>query len=121
MAQEARMRDPAILALRERIRLVSDADLTRALPPRQAIVEIEMQGGRRWVHRTRAVRGTPENPMDRQEVEAKARDLLAPVLGVERARTLIGELGRIEQLSSVRSLRPLLQACPRVRAGTYHR
>ena len=37
----ARMRDPAVLALRRRIRLVPDAELTRALPPRQAIVEIE--------------------------------------------------------------------------------
>jgi hypothetical protein len=56
------------------------------------------------------VRGTPDNPMERQEVVAKAQDLLAPVLGAERAGALIAEIGRIERLPSVRALRPLLQA-----------
>ena len=104
------MRDPAILALRARIDLVADVELTKALPPRQAIVEITTRDGRRLVERTRAVRGTPENPMQRAEVEAKAADLLAPVLGGERTRALITAIGRIERLGAVRSLRPLLQA-----------
>ena len=43
----ARMRDPAVRALRARIRLVPDAGLTRALPPRQAIVEIALRDGAR--------------------------------------------------------------------------
>ena len=107
---QARMRDPSILALRRRIRLVPEAELTRALPPRQAIVEIETPDGRRLAQRTRAVRGTPDNPMARQEVEAKAQDLLAPVLGAERARALTIEIRRIERLTAVRALRPLLQA-----------
>jgi 2-methylcitrate dehydratase PrpD len=107
---EARMRDPAILALRERIRLVPDAGLTAALPSRQAIVEIATQRGERLAQRTRAVRGTPDNPMSRGEVEAKAQDLLAPVLGAGRARALTTAIRRIERLPSVRSLRPLLQA-----------
>ena len=107
---EARMRDPAILALRERIRLVPDGALTRALPPRQAIVEIETRDGQRLAHRARAVRGTPDNPMDLHEVQAKALDLLSPVLGAERAGALTGEIRRIERLASVRALRPLLRA-----------
>jgi 2-methylcitrate dehydratase PrpD len=107
---KARMRDPAVLALRKRIRLVPDAELTQALPPRQAIVEIETAGGRRLAQRARAVRGTPDNPMDRQEVEAKAQDLLAPVLGAESARALTIEIRRTERLTAVRALRPLLQA-----------
>jgi 2-methylcitrate dehydratase PrpD len=106
----ARMRDPAILALRERIRLVPDAALTRALPPRQAIVELETPDGRRLTQRTRAVRGTPDNPMARAEVEAKALDLLAPVLGAKRARALTSAILGIERLASVRALRPLFQA-----------
>ncbi|MGH6895751.1 MAG: MmgE/PrpD family protein [Geminicoccaceae bacterium] len=105
----ARMRDPSILALRRRIRLVPDAELTRALPPRQAIVEIETPDGRRLAQRTRAVRGTPDNPMSRREVEAKAQDLLAPTLGAERARALTIEIRRIERQTTVRALRPLLQ------------
>jgi 2-methylcitrate dehydratase PrpD len=106
----ARMQDPAIQALRARMRLLPDAELTRALPPRQAIVEIATSDGRRLVRRTRAVRGTPDNPMERREVEAKALDLLAPVLGEERARALAAQVWRIEDLPSARALRPLLQA-----------
>jgi 2-methylcitrate dehydratase PrpD len=107
---KARMRDPAVLALRERVRLVPDPSLTRALPPRQAIVEIETRDGRRLREHTRAVRGTPDNPMDRHEVEAKADGLLAPVLGAERARALAAEVWRLERVTSARALRPLLQA-----------
>ena len=56
------------------------------------------------------MRGTPDNPMDRQEVEAKAEDLLVPVLGAERARALTAQVWQIERLGPVRALRPLLQA-----------
>jgi 2-methylcitrate dehydratase PrpD len=76
-----RMSDPAVLAMRSRIQAVPSAELTRAVPARQAIVEIETTKGERLVHRTRAVRGTPDNPMSSEEVAAKARDLMAPVLG----------------------------------------
>jgi len=106
----ARMRDPAVLLLRERIRVVPDAALTQALPPRQAIVEIETRDGRRLAHHARAVRGTPDDPMNRHEVETKALDLLAPVLGAEPARALTGQVWQIERLPAVRALRPLLQA-----------
>jgi 2-methylcitrate dehydratase PrpD len=106
----ARMRDPAILALRQKIQLVPAAELTRALPPRQAIVEVTTRDGRRLTHRACAVRGTPDDPMDRGEVEAKALDLLAPVLGAERARELAAQVWHIERLDSVLALRPLLQA-----------
>jgi 2-methylcitrate dehydratase PrpD len=107
---QARMRDPAILALRQRIGVVPDPELSRALPPRQAIVRVTTRDGRRLEERARAVRGTPDNPMPRQEVEAKAMDLLAPVLGAARARALTAAIRRIERLASVRTLRPLLQA-----------
>jgi 2-methylcitrate dehydratase PrpD len=105
-----RMRDPAVLALRARIRLLPDSALTLALPPRQAIVESTTRDGRQLREHARAVRGTPENPMDRPEVEAKALDLLAPVLGAERARALAEQVWRIERVKAVRALRPLLQA-----------
>ena len=108
--ERARMHDPAVLALRARISLEPDPELTRALPPRQAIVEIATHAGQHLQHHARAVRGTPDNPMAREEVVAKALDLLTPVLGAERARGLTQQVWQIERLSSVRELRPLLQA-----------
>jgi 2-methylcitrate dehydratase PrpD len=107
---QARLRDPKVLALRQRIRAVPDAELTRARPPRQAIVRVTTSDGRELEERARAARGTPDNPMPRHEVETKAHDLLGPVLGTAPARALTAEIWRIEDLASVRSLRPLLQA-----------
>jgi hypothetical protein len=47
--------------------------------------------------------------MTREEVVAKARDLMTPVLGAERCGKLIQAALNIESLKSVRELRPLLQ------------
>jgi 2-methylcitrate dehydratase PrpD len=106
----ARMADPAVLAVRSRITAVPSAELTAAVPARQAIVAIETTDGRMLRHRTIAVRGTPDNPMDAAEVEAKARDLMAPVIGAERAESLIAAVAAIEQIKDATQLRSLLQA-----------
>jgi 2-methylcitrate dehydratase PrpD len=91
---------------------VPSAELTVARPARQAIVEIETRDGRRLSHRTRAVLGTPENPMSASEVADKARDLIGPVLGGEGAERLIDRALEIEKLGSALELRPLLQPEP---------
>jgi 2-methylcitrate dehydratase PrpD len=105
-----RMRDRAVLALRKRIDLHGDDELTRAMPSRQGIVEIRLKDGRELRHHARAVRGTTDNPMTREEVDAKSFDLLAPVLGRSRARKLCDAIWNIERVTDARKLRPLLQA-----------
>jgi 2-methylcitrate dehydratase PrpD len=106
----ARMQDSAVRSFRQRIELIPSAELTAAVPARQAIVEIETSDGRRLRHHAKAVRGTPENPMTEAEVEAKALDLIHPIIGPDRGRSLISAAGRLADLASVRELRPLLQA-----------
>ncbi|MDP2856795.1 MAG: MmgE/PrpD family protein [Bacillota bacterium] len=106
----ARMSDPAVRAWRSRVDLVGDEELSKARPTRQAIVEVITPAGRRFAHRTYAVRGTADNPMNRAEVEVKALDLIAPVLGTTRARHLADAVWELEQISDVRELRPLLKA-----------
>lgn len=107
---EARMEAPDIQDIRRRIEAVPSRELTEAVPARQAIVEIETTDGRKVSHRTRAVRGTPANPMDQHEVEQKALDLIAPIIGAARAKELVAMVARLDQLPSVLALRPLLQA-----------
>ena len=92
----ARMHDPAVLAVRRLITLVPSQELTDARPPRQGIVEITLRDDRSLTHRTRAVRGTADNPMARAEVEAKALDLMRGPLGPERARDLVEACRRME-------------------------
>jgi hypothetical protein len=79
------------------------------MPSRQGIVEIALCGGRILRHHTIAVRGTAENPMTRDEVDAKSYDLIAPVSGKLRARKLCDAVWKLEGLGNVRSLRSLLQ------------
>ena len=103
-----RVRDPRVLALKNRITLQGSAALGRAKTT-QAIVEIITRDGRRLRHHTKAVRGTAANPMPRHEVEAKSRDLLLPVIGPRRTERLIDTVWHIEHVRDVRALRPLLQ------------
>ncbi len=105
-----RMQNRKVLELRSRIELYGDDALTKVMPSRQGIVEIRLRDGRELRHHTKAVRGTSDNPMTRAEVDAKSYDLLAPVLGMARARRLCDAIWGIEKLKDVRKLRPLLQA-----------
>ncbi|HMG60042.1 MAG TPA: hypothetical protein VK583_09950, partial [Burkholderiales bacterium] len=105
-----RMREPKIVELRGRVELRGDDALTQAMPRREGIVEIRLKDGREFRHHTRAVRGTPENPMSREEVEAKSHDLMAPVTGVARSRKLCETVWSLEDMKDVRMLRPLLRA-----------
>jgi 2-methylcitrate dehydratase PrpD len=108
----ARMTDPRVAALRGRIELVADSALADTQPPRQAIVQILLRDGRDVATRIRAVRGTAENRMSRQEVVAKARDLMAPVLGAARCEQLIGLMLELEFVPDMANLTPVLAVLP---------
>ncbi|HYC44147.1 MAG TPA: MmgE/PrpD family protein [Burkholderiales bacterium] len=107
---EKRMKDRKVLDLRSRIELYGDDALTRAMPSRQGIVELTLKNGRELRHHVKAVRGTSDNPMTRAEVDEKCFHLLAPILGKKRARLLCDTVWTIEDVSSMRALRPLLRA-----------
>jgi 2-methylcitrate dehydratase PrpD len=106
---KARMQDPAILRERAKVQLVPDEELEKLIPVRVAIVEVTLTDGTRLTERVEHVRGTPENPMTRDEVVAKARELMASVLGVAACSTLIERVLALDTVKDVRELRPLLQ------------
>ena len=107
---EKRMRDRKVLALRSHIELRGDEALSAAMPSRQGIVEVSLRDGRNLRHHTSAVRGTAENPMTRAEVDEKSYDLMAPVLSKARARKLCDAIWKLEKISDLRGLRPLIRA-----------
>ena len=104
-----RVRDPAVLRLKKRIELRGSAALSKTRTT-QAIVEIITRNGARLRHHTKAVRGSATNPMSRMDVAAKARGLLAPVLGTRRAERLIDTIWNVERVADARELRRLLHA-----------
>ncbi len=103
-----RVRDPKVLKLRERIAIVGSAALSKAKTT-QAIAEIVTCDGRKLRHHTREVRGTATNPMTREDITAKSRGLLVPVMGKRRAEALIAAVMTLDTLRDVRQLRRLLQ------------
>src|ERR1700676_2279313 len=106
---KTRMQDPAILREEAKVELTGDEELEKLLPTRVGIIEIELTDGTRLTERVENARGTPENPMTREEVVAKARGLMTPVLGAATTTKLIDRLLDIESIKNVQELRPLLQ------------
>ncbi|MEY2394984.1 MAG: hypothetical protein QOF94_1329 [Acidobacteriaceae bacterium] len=106
---KARMQDPAVLAVRAKVELVPDETLEKLIPVRVAIVEVTLKDGTQLSERVDAVRGTPDNPMPREEVIAKARDLMTPVLGAADCSKLIERMLELDKVKDIRQLRPLLQ------------
>src|SRR6266702_2091475 len=106
---KARMQDPSVLRERAKVQLVPDEELEKLIPVRVAIVEVTLSDGTRLSERVEHVRGTPENPMTRDEVIAKARELMMPVLGDTTCSKLIERVLELQNVKDIRELRPLLQ------------
>jgi 2-methylcitrate dehydratase PrpD len=103
------MNDPAVLRQRAKIQLVGEDALEQFMPRRAGIVEVTLTDGRMVAERVDDVRGTSENPMNREEIIAKARDLITPVLGTATFQKLADRIFDLERLKNVRELRTLLQ------------
>ena len=106
---KARMQDPAVLALRAKVRLVDDEDFKRRGLRWAAVVEVTLADGTQFSKRNEAVRGSPQNPMTSEEIITKSRELITPVLGAPAASGLIEKVLKLESTKDIRELRPLLQ------------
>ena len=106
---KARMSDPVLLKQRAKVQLIESEELEKLEPARQAIVEITMNDGSVLSNRVTAVRGTVDNPMPRDEVVQKARDLCIPIIGKEQTTALVEKVFALEKLRSVRDFRSVLR------------
>src|SRR4029079_14893315 len=104
-----RMKDPAVLKQRAKIQLAFDPAVEPTIESRQAIVEVTLADDTHLAEHIKAVRGPPDNPMTRDELIGKARDLITPILGASISAKLIERVLDLEHVKDVRELRPLLQ------------
>jgi 2-methylcitrate dehydratase PrpD len=107
---QALMQDPEILDIRSRVELVADDSLVVPEAPRSAFVEVTLDDGEKVSRFTPHAPGTKERPLDTAGVSAKVRDLMTPVLGVQKTEALIQRVNTLEELEDVRQLRPLFMA-----------
>jgi 2-methylcitrate dehydratase PrpD len=102
------MADPQIRAVMQRVQVVGDPKLNDPAAPRSGLVEVTLRDGRAVSHFTRFPPGTKENPVNTEAVNAKALDLMAPVLGAKQAEAVVQRVNSLEDLGNVRELVRLL-------------
>jgi 2-methylcitrate dehydratase PrpD len=103
------MQAPEVLRQRAKVQLIPDEELQQRLPSREAIVDITLTNGTHLNEHVKAVRGTTQNPMTRDEVVGKCRDLMTPVIGKAACSNLLDRVLGLENLKDIRELRSLLQ------------
>ncbi len=82
---DAAVHDSAIAALRDRIEAEPDAALARD----EAFVEVRLVSGRTLAHHVPHARGSRERPLTDDELDAKFRSLVTPVLSDELGGELL--------------------------------
>jgi len=92
------------------VNLIGDPRFADQERQRPGLVRVHLTDGTTVEEFVPAVRGTADNPMTRDEVEAKSVDLLQDVLGKKRTQSLVGKIWGLEKVKSVRELRPFLCA-----------
>ncbi len=98
------MADPRIRAVMERVTVIGDPKLNDPAAPRGGIVDVVLKDGRTLGRHTRFPPGSKENPLDTEAVNAKARDLMGPVLGAARTEAAIRQLNELERVGDVGEL-----------------
>ncbi|HKV21348.1 MAG TPA: hypothetical protein VJR50_20115, partial [Mycobacterium sp.] len=97
---------PDVVDLRERVKVVSDP----AVGKQDADVEITLASGQSLTTEVRGNRGTPSAPLNDDELDAKFRELVGPVLGRERTERLLATCWSFDELDDVSEL--LAQTVP---------
>lgn len=97
---------PDIVGLRDRVKVVDDP----ALGKQDADVEITLASGESLATEVRGNRGTPSAPLGDDELDAKFRELVGPVLGAQRTEQLLSTCWRFDELTDVSTL--LAQTVP---------
>ena len=91
-----RFQNSLVLALKEKVQLVGDAEMERSGKRFQGLVEITLKDGKTLREHVINCRARPENPMDPEEVEKKAAWLMEPVLGKKNVDQIIESSRRLE-------------------------
>ena len=105
---EERIRDPKLVALAERVKVIADPEIdTKGDAHRHSIrLEAQLKDGRRLTDSRQSAKGSSAHPLTQQEIETKFARLAAKVLSDKRIRELqeivygadtlkdIGELAR---------------------------
>ncbi len=74
---ETLFNDPEVVNLRKKIKSISSDELAIARPERQSKLTIILNDGKKLFYHASSVRGTPDNPMNKDDITAKAKRLFS--------------------------------------------
>jgi 2-methylcitrate dehydratase PrpD len=106
-----RMRNPEVARLRAKTRMVGDPDLDKGWPEVYAsIVEVQTADGRSLSCRVDHAKGTMQNPLTPEEIQAKYLSLATTVTSAARARQIAEIVQWIDRAPDIARLAGLLRS-----------
>jgi 2-methylcitrate dehydratase PrpD len=102
------LNDSAIQAFMKNVEVIHDPAQEASPRVESARVILTLADGSKKEKFLHHVKGFPEHPFDRKDVEEKALELVTPVLGTDRARELCDTVWKIEEIKNVRKLAELI-------------
>jgi 2-methylcitrate dehydratase PrpD len=99
------LNDPEIKAMAKKVRLEVDDEVQAAFPKKRAVrVTVKLKNGTAYQQRLEGARGTPVNPMARQEIEDKFRDMAALVLPQGRIEEILRIVKTLDETQTITAL-----------------
>ena len=106
---DARLVDPAVARLMQKVKVREDARLSSLYPEgAPGRVAIRMESGEMHTREIVYPKGHAKSPMTAQEVESKSRDMAGPALGAQRCEEVLEAVRGLEDIKDVRALTTLL-------------
>jgi 2-methylcitrate dehydratase PrpD len=99
--------DKAVLELMKKVDVIHDAaqEAPKGQPRTEsARVSVEESDGKKHEIYVPYVKGYPSHPMSKGDVENKALELMSPHLGLDRAKSIVGKIAKLEQISNIEEI-----------------
>lgn len=106
---QANIKNPEILEIVKKVKYVADSEMEK-IPPGAAPTRLTLKltNGEVYIKRVDYAKGTPQNPLTRQEIEDKYRGLASMVLPDSRVDEIKNTVDHLEELGNIQSLVKLL-------------
>ncbi|HYA30915.1 MAG TPA: hypothetical protein VEI95_19010, partial [Acidobacteriota bacterium] len=107
---EAKLKDKKILAMMRKVKLKVDSEIEEKGWDRAARVTVGLANKQRHSKLVIHFKGTPRNPLNQTEVEAKARTLTREILSAPKLAFLIDMVANLETIDDVSSIGEILRS-----------
>ena len=106
---ERNIRDEKVLKFARKVKLAVDPEVTPYFPANEpSKVTVKLIDGNSFTKTVICSKGTPNNPMSREELEVKFRTLATRAIRAQRAEKAVASIRNLDALSLVKELSSLL-------------